>query len=267
MNLSPVSSDIYGMNKPPKILIILHQEHSTPGRVGQALLARGYELDIRKPRFGDPLPSTMDDHAAAVVFGGPMSANDNENYIAVETDWISVPLKEEKPFLGICLGAQMLVRHLGGHVRSHPEGKVEIGYYELEATKRGRQLMPWPRIVYQWHTESMDVPTGSVELARSETFATQAIQVGPNAFGIQFHTELTLAMLYKWTTRGAPRLELPGAQPRAEHFKGRLVHDPAIRCWLNQFLDLWLSQGLQHRNTASNPPGVMVDSIAASPAR
>src|SRR2546430_6178798 len=58
------------------VLIILHQETSTPGRVGNALRALGHKLDIRRPRFGDPLPQTLDGHAGAVIFGGPMSAND-----------------------------------------------------------------------------------------------------------------------------------------------------------------------------------------------
>ena len=53
------------------VLIILHQEHSSPGRVGQVLAKLGYPLDVRRPRFGDRLPETMDDHAAAVIFGGP----------------------------------------------------------------------------------------------------------------------------------------------------------------------------------------------------
>ena len=63
------------------ILIILHQEHSTPGRVGNALQQLGYALDIRRPRFGDPLPQTMADHAASIIFGGPMSANDQDDFI------------------------------------------------------------------------------------------------------------------------------------------------------------------------------------------
>src|SRR5882724_11411203 len=94
------------------ILIILHQEHSTPGRVGNALIERGFTLDIRRPRFDDPLPATMAEHAGAVIFGGPQSANDEDEFIRRETDWLAVPLKEGKPFLGICLGAQMLARHL-----------------------------------------------------------------------------------------------------------------------------------------------------------
>jgi GMP synthase (glutamine-hydrolysing) len=64
---------------PEPILIILHQEHSTPGRVGYSLRRLGYGLDVRRPRFGDPLPETLRDHAAAVIFGGPMSANDDDD--------------------------------------------------------------------------------------------------------------------------------------------------------------------------------------------
>src|SRR6266478_1645601 len=92
----------------PPVLIVLHQESSTPGRVGNALRALGHRLDIRRPRFGDPLPNTLEQHAGAVVFGGPMSANDSDNYIRREIDWIEIPLCEQRPFLGICLGAQML---------------------------------------------------------------------------------------------------------------------------------------------------------------
>src|SRR5690554_2358933 len=87
------------------VVIVLHQLHSNPGHVGQWLRNRGYTLDIRRPRYGDPLPETLENHAGAVIFGGPMSANDPEEYIKRETEWIGVALKERKPFLGICLGA------------------------------------------------------------------------------------------------------------------------------------------------------------------
>src|SRR5436190_23839087 len=66
------------------VLIILHQETSTPGRIGNALRALGHRLDIRRPRFGDALPQTLDAHAGAVIFGGPMSANDPDEYIRRE---------------------------------------------------------------------------------------------------------------------------------------------------------------------------------------
>src|SRR5260370_37541848 len=98
---------------PDPVLIILHQEHSTPGRVGQALKSRGYALDVRRPRLGEPLPATLAHHAGAVLFGGPMSANDSEDFIRREIDWPAGPLSEEKPLPGTCLGRQLLVPHLG----------------------------------------------------------------------------------------------------------------------------------------------------------
>ena len=60
--------------RPKDILIVLHQEHSTPGRVGRLIAERGHVLDIRRPRFGDPLPQTMQGHAGAVISGGQDTA-------------------------------------------------------------------------------------------------------------------------------------------------------------------------------------------------
>lgn len=224
----------------PRVLIVLHQETSSPGRVGQELVKRGFALDIRKPRFGDRLPDTMANHAGAVIFGGPMSANDPDGFVQKEIDWIKVPLTEEKPFLGICLGAQMMVKHLGGEVAGHGDELVEIGYYPLRPTDEGKSLMDWPKKVYQWHREGFDLPRGAELLASGPTYPNQAIRYGPAAYGIQFHPELTHQMMVRWTTKGAPRMELPGAQGRGDHFAGRFVHDPAVRQWLDRFLDLWI---------------------------
>lgn len=230
------------MERRPRILILLHQETSSPGRVGDALVRRGYALDIRRPRFGDPLPASLEGHAGVVVFGGPMSANDPDDFVKREIDWIGVPLTEKKPFLGICLGAQMLVKHLGGAVAAHQAGMAEIGYYRLEATDEGRALIAeWPAHVYQWHREGFDLPLGSTLLARGDMFENQAIRVGSAAYGIQFHPELTYAMMNRWTVRGAERMSLPGAQTRHHHFHGRRVHDGPVRNWLDQFLDTWLA--------------------------
>nr|WP_244316857.1 glutamine amidotransferase [Pannonibacter sp. XCT-34] len=223
-------------------MIVLHQETSSPGRVGHELQRRGFRLDIRRPRFGDPLPHDMSRHAGAVIFGGPMSANDPDAYISREIDWIGVPLREQKPFLGICLGAQMMVRHLGGTVESHPRELVEIGYYPLRPTDTGRSLMTWPGKVYQWHREGFSLPSGADLLATGDTYPNQAIRVGPRAYGIQFHPELTHAMMVRWTTKGAPRMEQPGAQGRQDHFAGRFIFDQAVRQWLDDFLDLWIGR-------------------------
>lgn len=57
---------------------------------------------------------------------------------------------------------------------------------------------------------------------------------------MQFHAELTFAMVHRWTTRGAARLTMAGAQERRLHIEGRYMHDAAVRRWLGEFLDLWV---------------------------
>jgi GMP synthase (glutamine-hydrolysing) len=229
------------MIPPPRILIVLHQETSSPGKLGRMLINKGYTLDMRRPRFGEPLPDTLAEHAGAIVFGGPMSANDPDDFVRREIDWIGVPLREGAPFLGICLGAQMLVKHLGGAVGPHCEGCAEIGFYPLHPTPAGERLTEWPPVVYQWHREGFDLPRGTELLARGDLFPHQAFRYGEATFGVQFHVELTYAMACRWTVRGAERFALPGTQLRSDHMAGWFRHDPAIRAFLDRFLDAWLA--------------------------
>ncbi len=225
---------------PQPILIILHQEHSTAGRVGYVLRQLGYRFDVRRPRFGDPLPATMREHAGAIIFGGPMSANDEDEFIRREIDWISVVIEEDKPCLGICLGAQMCARALGGRVFNHPEGRAEIGYYSIRPTAAGLAVVdPWPEQVYQWHREGFDLPAGAELLAEGDMFEVQAFRY-KRAYALQFHPDVTYAMMYRWTTRGHNRLQMPGARPRATHFADRAVYDYSARAWLGVFLERWI---------------------------
>ena len=226
---------------PKPVLIVLHQEQSTPGRVGLRLMSRGHRLDIRRPRFGDPLPETLAEHAGAVIFGGPMSANDLDDYIGVETDWVGVALRERAPFLGLCLGAQMLARHLGAAVHPDAEGRVEVGYYPIWPTDAGEALLRWPDQVHHFHREGFDLPGGATLLARGEVFPNQAFAYGPAAFGLQFHIELTTAMVGRWTRRIAERELMPGTQLADAHFAGRALHDWKTNEFLERFLDLWLA--------------------------
>lgn len=231
----------------PRILVVLHQETSTPGRVGMQLQEMGYDLVPCRPPMGEELPVSLEDYAGSVIFGGPMSANDNDEYITRETDWISVSLKENKPFLGICLGAQMLSKHLGGQVMANEREFAEIGYYPLEATRAGKEMMQWPEMVYQWHREGFTAPNGCEILAFSEEYPNQAMRYGENTYGIQFHSELTLWMMNRWTTHGAHRFSLNGAQPRHRHLEGRMLYDAAVLEWMKVFLNHWVGPAANNR--------------------
>ena len=147
-----------------KVLVVVHQEKSTPGRVGEFLTARGYELDRRCPMMGDPLPTDLSQYAASVVFGGPMSANDDHlPGIRAELDWLEkYGIPSGRPLLGICLGGQQIARVLGARVGRHCDGLVEIGYYEVAPTDSGGDFLDCPTVFYQWHTETFEIPDDTV---------------------------------------------------------------------------------------------------------
>jgi GMP synthase (glutamine-hydrolysing) len=240
----------------PKVLIVMHQAHSTPGRVGCYLSALGARLDIRRPSLDEPLPDTLDDHDGVVVFGGPMCANDDCEWIAREIAWLETPLREDTPLLGICLGAQMLAKTLGARVFSYPDRRSEIGYFPVEPDPCADELCaaPFPRQVYQWHCDGFDVPDGARLIASGGAdFPAQAYRYGDKAVALQFHPEVTYQMMCRWTVRGAEKLKLPGAQPRQDHFEGWHQYDPAVATWMRAFLPAWLAGRLPATANAAKP--------------
>jgi GMP synthase (glutamine-hydrolysing) len=241
----------------PKVLIVVHQEHSTPGRVGEMLEARGYHLERRCPNRGDPLPERLEPYAAAVIFGGPMSANDDHlPGIRAELDWLERALGASCPMLGICLGAQLMARALGARVGPHPAGRVEIGWHEVQPTAAADGFLDRPRAFYQWHRETFEIPAGAAHLAANEAFPAQAFAWDGRIFGIEFHPEMTFAMIDRWTssTNGAPQLTLPGAQPRALQLEAFARLAPGSDRWLGRFLDrMLLPPGRWRRRAAPLP--------------
>ncbi len=223
------------------VLVIMHGEASSAGRIGQVLAQRGHALDICKPRYGSVLPKSLDRHAGVVVFGGPMSCNDTCDYLNDEIDFVGLALKEQKPFLGVCLGAQMLAKLLGADVKKHPAGKVEFGYHAIRPTTEGRRLGPWPEQVYQWHREGFDLPAGGIRLATGDVFENQAFSYGPNALGVQFHSEITYAMVNRWTTLAKEWRDRDGAQERDGQLTSHLLHAGVVNRWLASVVEIWLT--------------------------
>ena len=246
------SGELPNERKPERkpVLVILHQEHSTPGHIGRLLVEAGHALDIRRPRYGEPLPETLARHAGTVIVGGPMSANDADAYVKREIELVALALREEAPFLGICLGAQMMAACLGAKVAPDADGHVEMGYYEINPTDEAHAMGGlWPSQVYQWHAEGFDLPAGSVPLAAADgAFPNQAFRYGPAAVGLQFHPEITYAMASRWSGRNETKLpERRGARLRAEHLAGHMAAYPAVHRWLPVFLEAWLKSSGTHR--------------------
>ncbi|MEO0407216.1 MAG: gamma-glutamyl-gamma-aminobutyrate hydrolase family protein [Cyanobacteria bacterium P01_A01_bin.135] len=227
---------------PDRILVIVHQSSSNPGRIGQILQEMQYALEIRCPAVGTPLPNDLKDYAAVVVFGGPMSANDELPFIHTELAWIPQVLAAGKPFLGVCLGAQLLARALGAEVSRHPQQPVEIGYTPVTPTAAGEPLFSGLSQVFQWHQEGFALPQGAVLLLEGPVFVNQAFCCAPGVYGLQFHPEMTRSMLELWNVKGAEMLNNPGAQPLVTQRVAHQQHRGEVEQWLRRFLAQWLSE-------------------------
>lgn len=227
-----------------QVLIVVHQEHSTPGRIGEMLEQRGYRLHRHCPNLGDELPSDLSCYDAMVVFGGPQSAMDcHLPGIRAELNWLERhALPSGKPLLGICLGAQQMARVLGAKVGPRGDGIVEIGYKALRATDDGHDFLDGCEVFYQWHSETFDIPDGATHLAENDAFRGQAFRWGEHAWAIEFHPEMTLDMVHRWCTseNGSRKLSLPGAQSYEAQIRDFQRHAPRTDAWLSRFLDRFL---------------------------
>ena len=235
-----------------KILACMHRKNSDPALVGRALAARGIELDLCSPVFGDGVPD-LNAYDALIIFGGPQSANDETPELLAEYRLIEKAFNSNKPLLGICLGAQMMARALGGQVGENDQGQVEVGFYPITANRdpqespqesQGEDFFPPSLMAYQWHREGISLPRSAKVLAQgSEFFPVQAFWDGEMAYGLQFHPEVDFAMIRRWLWRDRQedhRLRRPGARPYWSHLADYMIHHRAMRQWFNQFLDVWL---------------------------
>ena len=196
-------------------LVIRHVAFEDLGVLAPLLTERGYIARYLQAGVDSLDAEALVAADLVVILGGPIGVYETDRYpfLAAEQQAIAARIGQDKPTLGICLGAQMCARQLGGKVFKHPSGHAEIGYYPIRPTQAGRAVVEtWPECVYQWHREGFDVPPGAELLAEGDTFEVQAIRCG-RAFALQFHPDVTHAMMHKWTTRGHDRMELPGAKP------------------------------------------------------
>ena len=226
-------------------LFILHQKSSEAGSIANKLKKRGYKFEIVRPTLGEDLPTDLKKYSAIVVFGGPMSVNDNDEYMQKEISWVGDVLKTDIPFLGICLGAQLLAKHLGSEVRTNTNNYSEIGFYKIQPVNKGIKIFESQEIFYQFHSEGFDLPPDCELLAKGEIFNNQGFKY-KNCYALQFHPEVNLYLHLKWLFLVAikkPNVFFKkGAQNVFYQLILRIKYNKSISKWLDNFLDDYLFQ-------------------------
>lgn len=218
-----------------RALCLQHVPFEGPGVFGASLARRGFALDTRLvPAQG--LPAAPGD--LLLVMGGPMSVNDPDPWIADEIAFIRRAVTAGLPYLGVCLGSQLLARALGARVG--PGAAPEIGMTPIHLTAEGRRdpvfaTLPDPALVFEWHGEVFELPAGAVPLAGSATCALQAFRWGERAWGVLFHAELEPAGIE------ALCRECPGDLARAglaapEVLQAALPHLPRLQAFADRLI-------------------------------
>ena len=209
-----------------KVLIIKNVEREGPGLVADVLDAAGLDSDVVELDRGQTIPKVAD-YRAVVVMGGPASANDSSTIMLHELAAVEEVLAAGIPYLGICLGMQVLVKAAGGAVQ--PARAKEVGFrdrsdrdFVLSVTDAGGEDpllvgLPAHFPVFQLHGETVQLTSDMTVLATGHGCRNQIVRVAPGAYGLQPHVELTADLLANWAVQD-PDLQPLGAAALARDF-------------------------------------------------
>jgi GMP synthase (glutamine-hydrolysing) len=183
------------------VLVVQHVNLEGPGLIEECLREKKIAYQIICLEKDPHLPSP-DGFTHIVLLGGPMNVYEENSYpfLRAEDLLIKEAIQRGKYILGICLGAQLIAKALGAAVYKAP--RREIGWYNVSLTEEGLKdalfsSLPQSFPVFQWHEDTFEIPRGGRPLASSTPVLHQAFRY-ENAYGLQFHLEVTREMILEW---------------------------------------------------------------------
>jgi GMP synthase-like glutamine amidotransferase len=221
------------------ILVIEHHDTPSLGAVGDTIHAAGLPTQVLWGENGDIMPSSTDGYEALIVLGGAMNALDDRfPYFPALLKLIRKFGDDDKPVLGICLGAQLIARAYGAPV--HLTDDFEFGFCPITLTKEGVDdpvigHMKPGKGLFEWHTDHYELPTGAVHLASGSNYPYQCFRMGRATYAMQFHFEVTREIIDGW-------LEMTGNYCDE--------HAPGYQDWLPGQMDSHLTPSVEFCRTA-----------------
>lgn len=187
-----------------KVIILQHVPNEGAGTILEYLKTEKIPFETIQLWKKESSFPHLNDVGALIVMGGPMNVYDEDKYsfLKEEDRFIKEAVKRGVPYLGICLGAQLLAKALGARV--YKAKQEELGWQGIllsdQAGKNAlfKEVNHGALTVFQWHGDTFDLPKRSVHLASSEIVPNQAFELGSKFFGLQFHIEVTYEMLKEW---------------------------------------------------------------------
>lgn len=196
------------MGRNNQILCLRNIDVETLGNYEKFLLDDGYRITDIMARDLVKMSVHIDEYDAIFVLGGPMSANDDYDYLNYEKQLIARAIERRIPLMGICLGSQLIAAACGGKVFQGI--RKEIGWGDVYFTKIGLERVfggnfSNPLQVFHWHGDTFLPPDEAEILARND-FYIQAFKY-QSAIGIQFHIEVNQRMIMDWSKKYQKELE------------------------------------------------------------
>ena len=183
-----------------KFLILQHINIEHPGIFLKFMREDNIKMDTIELDENEKIPN-LDPYDAMIVMGGPMDTWQEEAFpwLKIEKEaihkFVSV---NRKPYLGLCLGAQLLSEAIGGKVRKMKTPEIGVLKVFLKDNKSLFKGLNKELKVLQWHSyEAYDLPSDANILASSTECNVQAFSFN-NAFGLQFHVEQTNETVPQW---------------------------------------------------------------------